>query len=295
MPERDIPKDRRPKDRRPKDQRPKNRGPKDQGPEDQGPEDQEPNEQGVAGDTAPSDSQGGATSLGALAQPVSADQVAAYLQRHPDFLADHPALLDVLTPPAHAEGDGVVDLQQVMVERLRGKLREITQLRDDLVATGRSNLAIQSRVHEAILALLRARSFEEFIETITTDLAVILDLDVVTIGVEQALDGAAWKPVAGVYCLESGTIDTILGATGSLLLREDIVGDPAIFDGAAGLVRSDALIRLKIGKFAPPALLALGSRQTGAFHPGQGTELLTFLSQVLEETFRAWLHLPSQS
>jgi uncharacterized protein len=79
----------------------------------------------------------------------------------------------------------------------------MTELRDDLVATGRSNLAIQSRVHEAILALLRAASFEEFVETITTDLAVILDVDVVTIGVEQAAEGAAWKPVAGGVFPES--------------------------------------------------------------------------------------------
>jgi len=229
---------------------------------------------------------------GALTAPVSADQVAAYLRRHPDFLAEHADLLDILKPPARERGDGVVDLQQFMVTRLRSELAEITELRDDLVATGRSNLAIQSRVHEAILALLRATSFEEFVETITTDLAVILDLDVVTIGVEQAREGAAWKPVSGVYCLKAGSIDTLLGRNGSLLLREDIAGDPAIFDGAAGLVRSDALIRLAIGTGAPPALLALGSRQPGAFHAGQGTELLSFLSQVLEVTFRAWLHLP---
>ncbi|GAB4360370.1 MAG: DUF484 family protein [Kiloniellaceae bacterium] len=254
----------------------------------------------VAGDTAArgsgkSDSGKGSAATGALARPIAADQVEAYLRRHPEFLAERPELLDVLTPPARPRGDGVVDLQQVMVERLRHKLNDVTQLRDDLVATGRSNLAIQARVHEAILALLRARSFEEFVETITTDLAVILDLDVVTIGVEQAADGAAWKPVAGVYCLKAGTIDALLGRAGSMLLREDVAGDPAIFDAAAGLVRSDALIRLGIGKNAPPALLALGSRQTGAFHAGQGTELLSFLSQVLEETFRAWLHLPSES
>ncbi|MGD1877300.1 MAG: DUF484 family protein [Kiloniellaceae bacterium] len=232
---------------------------------------------------------------GALAQPVSADQVAAYLRRHPDFLTQYPELLDVLTPPARDHGTGVVDLQQFMVERLRGKLSDVTQLRDDLVTTGRSNQAIQSRVHEAILAVLRARSFEEFVETVTTDLAVILDLDVVTIGVEQAEVGTSWKPVAGVYCLKAGSIDNLLGRAGSLLLRDDVIGDPAVFDGAAGLVRSDALIRLTIGQNAPPALLALGSRQLGAFHTGQGTELLTFLSQVLEETFRAWLHLPGES
>jgi uncharacterized protein YigA (DUF484 family) len=229
---------------------------------------------------------------GALAQPVSADQVAAYLHRHPDFLASHPELLDVLTPPARDHGKDVLDLQQFMVERLRRENAELSELRNDLVATGRSNLAIQSRVHEAILALLRAASFEEFVETITTDLAVILDLDVVTIGVERAGNGAAWKPVAGVYCLTAGSIDNLLGRNGNLLLRADVAGDPAIFDGAAGLVRSDALIRLAIGDKAPPALLALGSRQPGTFHAGQGTELLSFLSQVLEVSFRSWLHLP---
>lgn len=229
---------------------------------------------------------------GALAQPVSGDQVAAYLRRHPEFLAQHPDLLDVLRPPARDRGEGVVDLQHFMVERLRRELSEMSALRDDLVATGRSNLATQARVHEAILALLRARSFAEFVETITTDLAVILDLDVVTIGVEQAADGAAWKPVAGVYCLKAGSVDALLGPAGNLLLREDTTGDPGIFDGAAGLVRSDALIRLTIGGSTPPALLALGSRQSGAFHAGQGTELLSFLSRVLEETFRAWLTLP---
>ncbi|MEO3428153.1 DUF484 family protein [Pelagibius sp. CAU 1746] len=229
------------------------------------------------------------------AQPVSGDQVAAYLRRHPAFLADHPDLLDVLTPPARDCGAGVVDLQQFMVQRLRGELNDMAQLRDDLVATGRSNLATQSRVHEAILALLRARSFAEFVETITTDLAVILDLDVVTIGVEQAAEGVTWKPTAGVYCLETGSVDALLGPNGNLLLREDVAGDPAIFDGAAGLVRSDALIRLKISDNTPPALLALGSRQSGAFHAGQGTELLAFLSRVLEVTFRKWLHLPSES
>jgi len=244
-------------------------------------------------DTA--ESAGARKPAGALTQPVSADQVAAYLRHHPEFLADHPDLLDVLTPPARAHGKGVVDLQQVMVERLRRENAELTGLRDDLVATGRSNLAIQSRVHEAILALLRATSFEEFVETITTDLAVILDLDVVTIGVEQNPEGAAWKPVSGVYCLKAGSIDNLLGRTGNLLLREDVAGDQAIFDAAAGLVRSDALIRLTIGEKTPLALLALGSRQPGTFHAGQGTELLSFLSQVLEVTFRAWLHLPKDA
>ena len=227
-----------------------------------------------------------------LASAISADQVAAYLRRHPEFLAHHPELLDIQRPPARVREEGVVDLQQFQVQRLRDQVGDLTSLRDQLLSAGRSNLSTQSRVHRAVLVILGARSFEEFIETITTDLAAILDLDVVTIGVEKSLEDEAWRPIAGVYCLEAGSVDAYLGPNGNVLLRDKVEGDAAVFGAAAGLVESDALIRLKISETTPPALLALGSRQEEAFHAGQGTELLTFLSQVLEVTFRAWLHLP---
>ena len=232
------------------------------------------------------------TAASKVGQAVSGDQVAAYLRRHPEFLADNPDLLDSQEPPARAQGDGVIDLQQVQVQRLRDKVGTLTSLRDELLSAGRNNLSIQNRVHRSVLAILNARSFEEFVETITTDMAAILDLDVVTIGVEKTGEGSTWRPTAGVYCLEAGSIDALLGPSGTLLLRDNISGDPAIFDGAAGIVQSDALIRLNISETTPPALLALGSRQAGAFHAGQGTELLSFLSQVLEVSFRSWLNLP---
>ena len=46
--------------------------------------------------------------------------------------------------------------------------------------------------------------------------------------------------------------------------------------------------------FAPDAcnaLLALGARRPGIFHPGQGTELISFLAETVEITTRAWLDL----
>lgn len=244
------------------------------------------------GDSAPSKTATSQAADSKTGQAISGDQVAAYLRRHPEFLADNPELLDSQEPPARAQGDGVVDLQQFQVQRLRDTVGNLTSLRDELLSAGRNNLSIQNRVHRSVLAILNARSFEEFVETITTDMAAILDLDVVTIGVEKTGEGSTWRPTAGVYCLEAGSIDALLGPSGTLLLRDNISGDPAIFDGAAGIVQSDALIRLNISETTPPALLALGSRQAGAFHAGQGTELLTFLSQVLEVSFRSWLNLP---
>ncbi len=227
----------------------------------------------------------------AAGEPVSAAQVADYLRRHPDFFARNPDLLEEIQPPARDCGEGVVDLQQYIVEHLRAELTDLAAARDTLVVTGRNNLSAQARVHKATLALLAAKSFEHFIETLTTDLAVILDLDVVTIGVEQNGSDSARAQTAGIFRLERGTVDRLIGPDQAIALRETVAGDPAIFGPGAGLIASDALLRLSISGTTPTALLALGSRQAGQFHPGQGTELLAFLVRVVESCIRGWLDL----
>ena len=227
----------------------------------------------------------------AAGEPVSAAQVADYLRRHPDFFGQNPDLLEEMQPSARDCGEGIVDLRQYIVERLRAELTGLAAARDALVVTGRSNLSAQARVHKAILALLAAKSFEHFIETLTTDLAVILDLDVVTIGVEQNGSDSARAQTAGVICLEQGTVDRLIGPDQAIALRETVEGDPAVFGPGAGLIASDALLRLSISGTTPTALLALGSRQADQFHPGQGTELLAFLARVVESCIRGWLDL----
>ncbi|MHA1601005.1 MAG: DUF484 family protein [Alphaproteobacteria bacterium] len=244
-------------------------------------------------DAAPNGGAGKASAGATENASVTAEGVARFLRRHPDFFAHHPDLLDVLTPLARDRGNGVLDLQQFMVERLRNELSEMAAARDALVITGRGNLSAQTRVHKAILALLAARNFEHFIETLTTDTPVILDLDVVTIGVEQTNDNASRTHTAGVCRLESGMVECLLGPRQAIALHADIAGNDAIFGAAAGLVRSEALIRLSIGKTTPVALLALGSRNAEHFQEGQGTELLSFLARVVENSIRGWLNLPA--
>ena len=227
-----------------------------------------------------------------VAPEVTESQVAAFLRRDPDFLRRNPQLLDAMEAPGREQGDGVVDLQQVMVGRLREELGELRQQRDELLAMGRSNLSSQARIHKVVLDLLAARSFERLIETVTTDLAVALDLDIVALCVERPSDGAPTPPVAGVKCLEPGSVDAIFGPGRGILLRGDVSGDPEVFGAGAGLVSSEAMLRLNISSATPPALLAFGSRDPEHFDDGQGTELLAFLAQTIERLIRAWLDLP---
>ena len=225
----------------------------------------------------------------APAPRITAAQVVDYLKRHPTFLQRHPELLDSQMAPARSHGDGDVVLQQFMVERLRRDLTRLRGLQDELVANSRANLSTQDRIHRSILALLDAESFEHLIEIVTTDLAVLLDVDVAALCVE-ASNGSSPRSVEGVQVLPAGFVDKLLG-TGEVLLRDDADGDETIFGPAAGLVRSDALIRLAVGRSAPPALLVFGTRHPGYFNPGQGTELLSFLARVIEHCLRQWLGL----
>jgi uncharacterized protein YigA (DUF484 family) len=222
-------------------------------------------------------------------------RVAAYLRQHPDFLADNPSVLDVLRAPARpglGPRDGVVDLQQAMVERLRRELDALRLERDSLIVTGRGNMNVQQRVHKAVLALLSARSFEHLIETVTTDLTVILDLDAVCLGVEQSHAHLPPMRINGVLHLPPDTVASLFGPSRQVLLRANVAGDPTIFGPAAGLIASDALLRLHISDSTPPALLALGAREPDCFEDGQGTDLLAFLGLTLERIIRAWLELP---
>jgi len=220
-------------------------------------------------------------------------EVATYLRQHASFLAEHPDLLQVLAPPAQQRGDGVIDMQQFMLQRLQTEVARLKNQHRALITTSRANLASQARIHQAVLTLLAAPSFEHLIQIVTTDFAVLLDADVITLAVESASCGQSHLSVRGVQLLERGAVETMFGPDRDVLLRGDTQGDPAVFGGGAGLVRSAALLRLKVSPQAPAGLLAIGSRRAGKFHPGQGTELLGFLAKSLSVVIAGWLDLPA--
>ena len=216
-------------------------------------------------------------------------EVAVYLRQNPDFLDRHPEVLRWLRAPLRDLGDSVLDFQHYMLERLRRDYARLQDERKNLIATSRGNLASQCRVHKAVLAMLRAASFEHLLQVVTTDLAVLIDVDIITLGVESAASHPSRLPLNGIHLLRSGTVDKLLGPNRDGLLCTDIHGDPALFGEAAGLVRSQALLRLSFGRSAPVGLMWIGTRTPGTFQPGLGTELLSVLARTLEISIAQWL------
>jgi uncharacterized protein YigA (DUF484 family) len=219
-------------------------------------------------------------------------EIAAYLEAHPDFVQRHPALLQTLVPPAMDRGRGIVDFQRYMVTRLQSDIARTGAEQTAMIQTARANAHNQSRIHQAVLALVEAPSLGHVIEVLTGDLAVMLDVDVIAMLVESNGADLPHVTASGIRVVEPGAVAAWLGRR-DVTLRGGIAGDPAIFGPAAGLVKSEALLRLAVSRHTPVGLLAFGSRESEMFQEGQGTELIGFLGGVVERLIRRWLDLPA--
>ncbi len=230
---------------------------------------------------------------GGSSNTLAAETVREFLLENPNFLTDNPDLLPLLRPESAHSGENVLDMGQIVARRLGDEVSRQKAQYEELLSVGRANQAAQAQVHAAALTMMAARNFEHLIHIVTRDLAEALAVDTVTLCVEAADEGPVKAPMSGVHVLPAGRVDAMLGVNVPARLEAVLRGDKLVFGPAAGLVRSQALIRLAPSPGSPPGLLAMGSRDEGKFHPGQGTELLQFLCRLLERLFRAWLDLPN--
>ena len=219
----------------------------------------------------------------------TAAEIAEFLGRHPAFLAEHPHLLPLLTPPEARRGEPVLDFQRFAMARLQAELQLLRRAHDEIVGAGRANLSAQGRIHAAAIAVLGARTLEHLIEIVTDDIAVPLEVDAIVLGFEAQDLTPPGGGARGLKLFAKGRIDRWIPTGRDVLLAGPVEADPALFAGAATLVQSQALLRLQLRREAPTGILALGSRDAAKFAPGQGTELLGFLGHVVELAIRGWL------
>lgn len=220
----------------------------------------------------------------------TASEVRAYLSRHPDFLLDFPELVERMTPPAARSGKGVVDMQSFLIGRLQDTVQELRSDQSKLVAATRDNRTSISRLHAAVLALYEPGAMNDLVELIKTDLPTILEVDLASLCVESTKSPLAGLPASGgVVVVESGVVEGLIGVGRDVALVTDTETVNTVFPGNATLVKSSALIRLRVAGPVHPALLGLGSRDASRFEQGQSTELLAFLGQAMGRRLREWL------
>lgn len=218
----------------------------------------------------------------------SEDQVTVFLEANPDFFVDRQGLLAGMTPPKRWKGDGIVDLQKFMLDRMKDEMTDLRNGARDLVETSRSNMSSQAQVHAAVLALMRADGLESLIRTVNDELPLLLNVDVAALAFETVAGPVPTPAIPGTRPLSRGSVDQLVDNDRKVALLHEVKDDGRLFGEGSGLVRSAALARLRREAPVADGLLALGSRGA-TFHPGQGTELVAFLARVTEICLNRWL------
>ncbi len=228
----------------------------------------------------------------ALTQNITKEDILDFLQENPNFLRENPDVLDVLIPPkARPKKGEVADFQTYMIERLKADKQEVIKGTRELVENARSNMNNQQRIHKAVLRLLEADSLNEFIHSITIDMASMLDVDIAVLVVESDNGDIPHIDQKGLRILPAGTIKKWMKKK-TVMMQDNISGVEAIYGSGATLVCSQILLRVDISEDTPPAILAFGSRNPDMFSDGQATDQILFLARVVERAFRMWLKMP---
>ena len=204
-----------------------------------------------------------------LPDPGDADAafVEAFLRAHPHWLAEHPELYRVLTPPQRVHGEQLADHMAAMVHAERTHAAAMSERADFVLAAGRAAAGLTARVQEAVLALLRS---SDPLDCISGEMPGILAVDAAHLCTEAELPGT--RP------LPDGTVVRLL--EGRQVLFRDTATDARLLHAeAAGLAGHDALVLIP-GQ-GPAALLALLARDPRALDPSQGAGALAFLGRAV--------------
>ncbi len=236
-------------------------------------------------------------------KPFSAmtkQMVLDYIHAHPEFLHEHPELLEILVPPEQKTGaDHVLDFQHYALDNLRSSMQNLKDKFDGLLTSARDNMSVQAQVHEATLRVIKARDLEQLLEVLTIDLVSLFGIDVVRIAMESEVaefydsyygehnySGLSFIPLGITELALEGGADVVMVAD---TMKHLPIGFDEIFSDCSALIQSCALLRLELTGLQRFVIIAFGTREPGHFHPQQGTELLSFLAQVIEHKLDACL------
>ena len=193
----------------------------------------------------------------------SPQDVKTFLEEHPDFLVEHPELLETLQVPHSLDG-AAVSLVERPVQVLRERQAASRQRLAELVHNARDNEALVGRVHALALRLLHARDATGV--AAQTEASMHEDF-----GVRPArlLPPAELTPALRAL--------VAAGKPRCGQLREE--DRSALLGDAAAGIASMALV--PIGAECRHGLLALGSTDAARFHPGMGTDFLERIGELI--------------
>ncbi|MFQ6553894.1 DUF484 family protein [Aestuariibius insulae] len=215
----------------------------------------------------------------------------------PALLLDDPDVMRALVDTKADEmGGNIVDLRGVAMERLEHRLDRLEEAHKSVIAAAYDNLAGTNQVHRAILGLLSATTFSEFLEDLGGDVKEILRVNAIRLVLEEdTLQDPDFTDKSSVLLRsDAGFVKGYIGQGRDAPLRPVTLRKLApraggLFGDEGPHQRSEACLKLDFGGDRRPGLLALASEDESRFIPQQGTDLLEFFGGVVERSVRRWM------
>lgn len=218
----------------------------------------------------------------------------------PDLvLDDHEMMRALISANEKSMGTNIVDLRGIAMERLETRLDRLEDTHRSVIAAAYENLAGTNQIHRAVLRLMDAMEFDDFMADLQGDVADILRLDSVRLVLEtKQKDKDASTALSDVsdsiVLVIPGFVEAYLTGgrdtpTRPVTLRPVGPAVEQVFDVDAEVIRSEACLKLNFGPGRLPAMLVFGARDPNHFSQQQGTDLLTFFGGVFERVMRRWL------
>ena len=205
---------------------------------------------------------------------MDANEVARYLQDHPEFFEHYAELLLQLTIP-NPHGGRAVSITERQMGALRDKVKQLEAKLAELIRFGEENDAIAAKVHRLGVALVAARDKGAVMGALHAHLGGSFAVPHVALrlwGAAGSGDGAEFAPVSAEARDFAETLAHPYCGPGG---GPDVIG----WFGEAGThVRSLAFLALRDGD-ETFGLLVMGSEEVQRFYPGMGT---LYLEQIGE-------------
>jgi len=224
-------------------------------------------------------------------QRMTRTEVRRYLIENPGVVLDDEAFGQEIIAAASAKlGDNVYDMQGAVMHRMRRRLRAVEVEREEMIDAATENMASMESVHDAVLTMLEAPTFSEFIEIVGARFGNLLDVDSIRLCLESELaaDGTPETQSSMLMAVHPGDVDRFFhGMNWGVTLR---AGEPETLHlHSDQRITSEALVRLDFGEGTRPGVLVFGSLDPDRFHDEQGGELLVFLGGAISRVMRRWL------
>ena len=207
---------------------------------------------------------------------MKSEEIAQYLQDHPQFFEEHAELMSHMVIP-HPHGGRTISITERQMLSLRDKNKQLEVKMNELLQFGEENDSISEKMHRLGVAMIAAASFQSVLHTLNFHLRDDFSIPHVALRLWNRPDNADELPEFTEVSAELQAFAETLGQPycGSTSGFET----SSWFGEASKQVRSHALIAMRNGG-GTIGMIALGSEDAQRFYAGMGTLYLERLGEM---------------